>query len=112
MTAKVTAILESVSNGQVGKVLAPEGDDLALGDEAGELVLAGVAEGAQLDAADLGADGGRELVDGGGALWEQVGERGVCVLAVLVVLKGLEGRVLLLWVPCGQVVEILVRGDC
>lgn len=56
--AKVAAELEGPFDGQVGKVLVAEGDHLALGDEQGELVFAGGAEGRQLDAVDLGADGG------------------------------------------------------
>lgn len=63
VAAKVAAELEGVGDGEVGKVLLAEGDDLALGDEAGELVLAGVGESAQLDALDLCADGGGEVGD-------------------------------------------------
>lgn len=106
VAAKVLAKLEGVGDGEVGKVLLAEGDNLALGDVAGELVLAGVVERGQLDAVDLGANGRGEVGDGG-ALGEEVGERGVGVLAVLVVLKGREGRVDDAAVPSGQVVRIL-----
>lgn len=106
VTAEVAAVLQSLGDGQVGKVLAAEGDDLALGDEAGKLVLAGLVQAGELDAADLGADGGREVVDRDIA-GEQVGEGCVGILAVLIVLEVLEGRVLLLWVPGREVVGVL-----
>lgn len=107
--AKVPAKLKGLVNGQVGKVLGAERDDLALGHKARELVFAGVAERAELDAADLGADAGGEVRHGrpGG---EEVRVGRVGVLAVLDVLKGLEGRVLLLGVPCGEVVGVLGVG--
>ena len=107
MTAKVATVLEGISNGEVGKILAAEGDNLALGDEAGELILAGGVEGGELDAPDLGADGGSEIGDGGGVFGEEVGEGSVGVFAMLVMLKLLEGRVLLIWVPCGKIVGVL-----
>jgi hypothetical protein len=65
MTAKVATVLEGVSNGEVSKVLAAEGDDLALGDEAGELIFAGSVERGELDALDLGADGGSQVGNDG-----------------------------------------------
>lgn len=106
VTAEVAAVLQGLGDGQVGKVLAAEGDDLALSDEAGELVLAGIVQAGELDAADFGADGGREVVDSGVA-GEEVGEGRVGVLAVLIVLEVLEGRVLLLWVPGRKIVGVL-----
>lgn len=106
VTAKVASKLESLGDGKVGKVLVSEGHDLALGDVPGELVLAGFGELAQLDALDLCADGGGEVRDLG-VLFDEVGESRVCVAAVVVVLKGLEGRVDLVLVPGGEVVGIL-----
>lgn len=94
VAAKVLGVLEGVGDGEVGKVLVAEGDDLAGGDVVGELVLALVRQAGELDAADLAADARgqvRHLAAGG----EEVGVRGVGVLAVLVVLIGLEG-----WVEC------------
>lgn len=44
MTSKVATVGEGILDGQVGKVLASEGNDPALGDEAGELILAGLVE--------------------------------------------------------------------
>lgn len=61
VAAEVAAEVEGLADGQVGEVLLAEGDDLALGDEAGELVLASLGQLAQLDAVDLGADRGREV---------------------------------------------------
>lgn len=98
--AKVAAVLEGLVDGQVGKVLVPEGDDLALGDEAGELVLAGVAQAAQLDAVDLCAGGGRVIGDSGAGR-QEVGVGWIGILAVLIVLKVLQGWVFSFGVPCG-----------
>lgn len=106
VAAKVLAVLEGVGDGQVGKVLAAEGHDLALSNEASELVLASVVQGAQLDAANLGTDG-RGQVGDLDALGEQMGERQVGILSVLVVLKIGQGRVLLLWIPGWEVVGVL-----
>jgi hypothetical protein len=59
-----------------------------------------------LDALDLGADG-RSKVRDFSVLCDKVGESRVCVAAVVVVLKGLEGRIDLVLVPGGEVVGIL-----
>lgn len=109
LPAEVAAELEGLLNGQVLEVLVAEGDDLALGDEARQLVLAGVVELAELDAADLGADGGRQVGDGHLVLGQQVRVGRVGVLAVVIVLEGLERRVLLVGVPGREVVRVLWR---
>lgn len=44
VTAKVLAILQGVWDGQVGKVLVSEGNNLALGDVVSQLIFARVAE--------------------------------------------------------------------
>lgn len=46
MAAKVFAVFEGVSDGQIGEVLASEGNDFALSDEAGKFILSSVGEGA------------------------------------------------------------------
>lgn len=56
MAAKVTAELEGLVDGEVGKVLCAESDNLSLGDEASKLVATSVAECAELDASDFCAD--------------------------------------------------------
>ena len=106
MPAEVAAVLERLFDGEIGKVLATEGHDLALGDKPSEFVLAGVGERRELDPLHLSSDGWGEMGDGA-ALRQKVREGGVCILAVLVVLKGLEWGVLLLWVPCWEIVGIL-----
>lgn len=83
--------LERVFDGQVGKVLVPEGYDFLLRDEEGEFVTACAVEGAQLDAFDFGADVGAEVFDLG--IGEEVGKGWVGVFAVFVGLEGLEGWV-------------------
>lgn len=108
MTAKVRPEVQSFANGKIGKVLTTKGDDLALGDVAGELVLASVVEGAQLDAANFCADGGSK-VGGLCALREEVLEGGVRIFAVFVVVELGQGRILLLWVPSREVVGVLKR---
>lgn len=107
VAAEVAAKLERLLDRQVGEVLATEGDDLALGDEPRELVLARVAERAELDAGDLCADCGCQVRDFGRVLGQEVGECGVGVFAVLIVLEGLERWVFLLRVPRREVVGIL-----
>lgn len=106
LPAKVRAILERLLDREVGKVLVAEGDDLALGHEPRELVLAGAAEGRELDATDFGADG-RSQVCQGDAVGEQVREGRVRVLAGLAVLEGLEGRECCGAVPGWEVVRVL-----
>lgn len=79
-------------------------NDLPLSNKQGQLILALLGQLAQLDTTHFRADVGREVVDDGLALGEQIRERRVSILAVVVVLKGLEGRISLrLVVPHGQV---------
>lgn len=106
VAAKEGAVLEGLGDGQGGEVLVAEGDDLAFGHQVGELRLAGVGELTQLDAADFRARGGRDIRYRGGSS-EDLGVGGVGVLAHVVVLEGLEGRVLLLGVPGREVVRVL-----
>lgn len=83
-----------------------KGNDFTLGYESGEFVLAGCAEGAELDALNFGADGWGEVVYVD-ALGEQVWVGRVGVLAVFYVVEWLEGAVFLFWVPGGEVVRVL-----
>jgi len=64
VSPEVGAVVEGVFDGQVGEVLAAEGDDLALGDEARELVFASGGEAGELYAADFGLVGVRGLIPG------------------------------------------------
>lgn len=68
------------------KVLVAKDQAAALRGQEGQLVQARGAELRQLDALDLGADAGRQVVHLGGAR-EQVRERGVCAVADVDVLK-------------------------
>ena len=106
MAAEITSILEGLADGQVGEVLAAEGDNLALGNEKSELILAGVCEGAELDATYLGADGGGQMCDFR-RLGEKIGQLGIGAEAVLDVLEGLQGGVLLLSVPSREIMGVL-----
>lgn len=79
----------------------------------GELGLSGVRERAELHAPDLGADARGEVGDleagpqrGGGG--EEVRVRGVCFVAGVNVLVGLQGGVFLVGVPGGEVVRVLM----
>ena len=105
--AEITAKVQRLLDGQVRKILAAEGNHLALGHEARQLVLAGRAELAELDPGDLSADGRGQVVHGHDALGKEVRVRGVGILAVLDVLKGLERGVLLGAVPAWEVVGVL-----
>lgn len=53
MTPEVAAKLQGFGNWEVLEVLATERNHLALSYESRQLVLSGVAQGAQLDASDL-----------------------------------------------------------
>jgi hypothetical protein len=105
--AKVRPKLEGLFDRQVGKVLVAEGDHLALRHEPRQLVLARCAERGELDALDLGADGRGEMGHRDGALGQEVGIRRVGVLAVFVVLEGLERGILFVAVPGWEVVRVL-----
>jgi hypothetical protein len=63
VSTKVATEVESFFDGQVGEVLVTKSDDLALGDEQGELVFTGVAELGELDAGDFGAGRGGQVGD-------------------------------------------------
>jgi len=106
MPAKIERLLD----GQVGKVLAAEGNDLAPGHEARQLVVpvgrtkaAEATEATELDAADRGADGrplGRPLGRWPSRLpWATSCETSVGVEAVFDVLERLERWVLLRAAP-------------
>lgn len=103
---EVPAPLQRVLDGQLGEVLPTEGDDLALGYKAGQLVLARARELGELDTANFAPNGWRQ-VDDLGLGWEEVLEGGVRILPVFVVLEGRQGRIFLARVPRGKVVGIL-----
>lgn len=106
MTPEVASELESFCNGKVGKVLVSEGYYFPLCDVAGEFVLASIGETAQLNTLNLSTDSGSEMRDlcvG----FDEVGKARVGIFAVFVMLEGLEGRVDLIFVPCGEIVGIL-----
>lgn len=106
VSSKVGAKLEGIGDGKIGKVLASEGHNLACGDVVRQLIFAGIAQRGELDASHFGANGGSELRDFDSA-GEEIGIGGVGILAVLIMLKRLERRVLLCWVPCWKVVRVL-----
>lgn len=73
-----------------------EGDrtnDLSLSYVQSQLVFSFLGQLAQLDTTDLGANGRCDVVDFGFVLRKEVGEGRIGILSVVVVLKGLEGRV-------------------
>ena len=107
VTPKVAAILEGLGDGQVREVLAAECDHLALGYEQGELILAGLVQRAELDAADLRTDAWGQVADLD-TLAQQVRERRIGVLAVLIMLELGQGRILLLGIPGREVVGVLL----
>ena len=86
--------------------MVAESDYLALGDVSSKLILASVAEAAELNARDLSTDGRSEMLDLGGR-GDEVGKGRVGILAVIIVLERLQGRVSLAGVPGREVVGIL-----
>lgn len=101
--AEVLGEVEGFLDGQVGEILLAEGDDFLLGYEQGEFVLAGLVEFGELHAFHFSADVGSDVLHFGS--FEEVGEAGVCIMAVFHGLEGLVGRILDV-VPVGQVVRV------
>lgn len=97
---------QRVGDGLSCEVLVAEGDDLALGYEAGELRLSGVGETAELHATNLGARGRGQMCDGPAGA-EEVWVGWVGIFAGVLVLKGLKRRVGLVLVPCGEIFGVL-----
>lgn len=67
-------------------------DDFPLRHKESKLVLALLGQLAELNAVDLAANAGRELLNLCDALGQEIRERRVGILAVVVVLEGFEGR--------------------
>lgn len=114
--AKISAILESFLDGQLGKVLVSKCDDLLLGYEQSELILSSVGELGQLNAGDLGAYRRGDVLNMSSIL-QKVLERWIRILAVLNVFERLEGRISVVSVSakdmrravgaeCGEVLEV------
>ena len=108
MPAKVAAKVKCLLNREIGKVLAAESDDLALGDEACQFILASIVQLGQLNAANLRPDGGGQVDNGSSLLRKEVRVRGIRIFAVFNVLKRLKWRIFLVGVPSREVVGILV----
>lgn len=109
VASKVAAEVEGIFDGEIRKVLIAECDDLALGDEEGELVLAGGGELAELHAADFGAGCGGQLGDFA-TLDKKILEGWVGANTVLYVLEWLERRILLVIVVYWKVVWVFCCG--
>lgn len=86
--------------------MVAEGDNFALGDEAGELVFAGVSQGGELDTLD-GCANGWSKVDTVDALWKKILEAEIGILSVVIVLEWGEWAVFLLRVEGWKVVGVL-----
>lgn len=93
-SAKVAHVLDGIFDGDIGEILVAKGDNLLLGNEQREFVLAFGVKLRQLDSADLSPDGGGDIVDLDTRIFgEEVGKRRVGILAMLIMLEGLPGRV-------------------
>lgn len=68
VSAKIAAPFQGLVDWEVCQILVTESHDLALGDVQRQLILARVGELGELDAPDLGADGGCQLGGFGHAL--------------------------------------------
>ena len=91
VSSKIANQVESILDREVCEVLLAESDDLVFGNKEGELILAGVAQLAELDAANLSSNAGSELVDLA-IVPQKVLEGRVGVFAVLVMGVGFERR--------------------
>lgn len=109
MAAKVAAEVESVFDGEIGKVLVAECDNLALGDKESELVLASGGELAELHTSDFGAGCGGQLGDFA-TLDKEILEGWVGANSVLYMLEWLERRVLLVIIIYWKVVWVFCCG--
>jgi hypothetical protein len=109
VAAEVATKVKGILDGEIGKVLVAECDDLALGDEESKLVLAGGRKLAELHAADFGA-GQRGQLGDFGALDKEILESWVGTDTVLYVLERLEWRVLLVIVVHWEVVGVFCCG--
>lgn len=109
VAAEVATEVEGIFDGEIGKVLVAECDDLALGDEEGELVLASGGELAELHAADFRAGCGGQLGDFA-ALDKEILEGWVGANTMLYVLEWLERRVLLVIVIDWKIVWVFGCG--
>jgi hypothetical protein len=88
VSAKVATKSDCLLHGDIGKVLVAEDEDFALGSEEGELVLAGVCKGGQLESGYLGARRGRQLLES--YSWEKkILQRWIGVFAWVMMCKGL-----------------------
>lgn len=75
--------IQSFLNWQVCKILVAESDDLLLGNEERELVLAGAVELAQLNSTDFGSDVGCKVFDFNSVL-DEVGKGGIGIPSVII----------------------------
>jgi hypothetical protein len=75
---EISTIVESLVDGQVGKVLVAKRYNLTLGNKSSELVLACRTELAELDTCNLSADRWSQIV-GNNPFGEQLWVTGVCV---------------------------------
>ena len=87
-SSEVSAVFQGLLDGQRCEVLVTEGDDLLLGDEQGQLVLAFVVELGELDAEDLCANGGSDVLHLG--TLQEILQPWIGILAMFVMLKRLE----------------------
>lgn len=73
--AKVAAKLLLLLNTDVFKILVPENNDTALGNQEGQLVFLQIIQLRKLETTDLGSDNGRYLRDlqMGIAFWKEIG---------------------------------------
>lgn len=92
----------------ISKVLVAEDDHAALSRQQGELVFLRVAELAQLDAEQFGADVGRDLVDGDAGGLQEVFLLWVGAQADVCVGEFFQRRLLQTWGVVGEVLGVFV----
>lgn len=107
VSPKVRAEIEGGLDGQVGKVLVAEDDDLLLRNKQRQFIFPRVVETRQLDPRHLGSEGGGQITDIEVlvVLGEEVGEGRIGAVAGVDVLKGSQWGVDGV-VPDGEVVRV------
>lgn len=91
-SAKVAAELKGLLNWQRSQILVSECNHFLLSNQESQFIFALVIQLGQLNTSDFGSDRGSKIFEMG-ALLEKVWERGIGVLAMLIMFKWLQGRV-------------------
>jgi hypothetical protein len=104
-TPKVSSIVECFANWEVRKVLVTESHHLTLGNESSQLVLAGIAQLAELDTSHFSPNRWSQII-GGNSLCQKLRVAGIGIQSGIFVFELLK-RWIFLVAPCWEVVSVL-----